>query len=137
MDIINWANTNKDRFNWFNNKILEWDKLKIALFTILVFLLLFAGYQIKTLTLNQNQNPSTAVETNVKESPMVNSNTPSFKNTIQQNIEDLKKEAGSINVEDLATSSPQVQKVINDLKSLQNLPQSRLKEACFKICNGL
>lgn len=30
MDIINWANTNKDRFKWFNDKILEWDNLKIG-----------------------------------------------------------------------------------------------------------
>lgn len=29
MDIVNWVNANKDRFKWFNDKILEWDKLKI------------------------------------------------------------------------------------------------------------
>lgn len=115
---------------------VQWDKLKIALFSILVFLLLFAGYQLKTLTLD-NQDSNASFKTDVKGTSTFNPATPSLKESIQKNVEDLKNEAGNINVAELATSSPQVQKVINDLRQLQNLPQSGLKNTCFRICNGL
>lgn len=118
---------------------VEWDKPKIALFVILAFILLFAGYEIKSLTLDKNISniSSLPVGTNFKDASTINSSTVSVKDTIKQSINDLKKEATSINVADIATSSPQVQKVINDLKSLQNYPSSGLKNACLKICNSL
>jgi hypothetical protein len=119
-----------------NKEEIKWDKLKISLFVIFCFILFFFGYEIKSLTLNKNsQNPS--VVSNPKNSSTIIESKPSIKDAISQNIEELKKEATSIDIAELATSSPQVQKVINDLKSLQSLPQSRLRDACIRICNGL
>lgn len=119
---------------------VEWDKLRIALFVVLAFILLFAGYEIKSITLDKglsNTNAPTVVSSNVKGLPSINSSSLNVKNTIQQSINGLKKEAGSINVEELATSSPQVRKVIDDLKALQNYPAGGLKGVCLKICNGI
>ena len=62
---------------------------------------------------------------------------PDVKQSIQNQIDNLKNEAQNINVVDIATSSPQVQKVINDLKAIQNYPQNQLKTTCEKICSGL
>lgn len=120
---------------------VEWDKLRIALFVVLSFILLFAGYEIKSITLDKglstNTNAPTVVSSNVKGLQSINSSSLNVKNTIQQSINGLKKEAGSINVEELATSSPSVRKVIDDLKALQNYPASGLKGVCLKICNGI
>lgn len=117
---------------------VEWDKLKIALFVVLAFILLFAGYEIKSITLDKNSVSSNpVVEKSVSSKSIIGNSSPNIKNTIQDSISGLKKEATSINIADIATSSPQIQKVINDLKGLQNYPSSELKNACLKICNGL
>jgi hypothetical protein len=62
---------------------------------------------------------------------------PDIKQGIQNQIDSLKSEAQNINVVDIATSSPQVQKVINDLKAIQDYPKNQLKTTCEKICSGL
>jgi len=56
---------------------------------------------------------------------------------VSQKIDSLRREADNINFDEIATSSPQIQKVISDLKNLQNLPRSQLKDACFNICRSL
>jgi conjugal transfer/entry exclusion protein len=60
-----------------------------------------------------------------------------IKSNIQNQIDSLKNEAQNINVVDMATSSPQVQKVINDLKAVQDYPKNQLRQTCEKICSGL
>ncbi|MBI2026120.1 MAG: hypothetical protein HYT06_01940 [Candidatus Levybacteria bacterium] len=61
----------------------------------------------------------------------------SIREGIQSNINNLKTQAQNLDVAEIATSSPQVQKIINDLKSLQDLPKSQLKSTCERICSGL
>ncbi len=56
---------------------------------------------------------------------------------LEKQIESLKKEAGNININEIASSSPQIQNLINDFKALQNLPKDKTKEACYNICKGL
>lgn len=120
---------------------IEWDKRKIILFSLIVFFLLFAGFGIKNLFLDNNtantSNSSPFVKENVKGVSIINSEGANIKNTVQEKIDSLKKQATEINITEIATSSPQVQKLINDLKALQSYPQSGLKDACFKICSGL
>jgi conjugal transfer/entry exclusion protein len=119
----------------------QWDKKKIFLFSILVFLAIIGAYYIKTLVMPQNlasnSLPDKSTDKNVKGiSTSVNpSNT--LKQDIQNQINNIKNEAQNINVIDIATSSAQVQKVINDLKVLQNYPSNSLKGVCEKVCSGL
>ncbi len=56
---------------------------------------------------------------------------------VQNQIINLKKEASNINVEEIASSSPQIRKLIDDLKALGDLPKNQVKEACLNICKGL
>jgi hypothetical protein len=60
-----------------------------------------------------------------------------FSQGIRNNILSIQEDAKSLSVSDVATSSPQVQKVIKDIQSIQDLPSSKAKEACQKICDGL
>ncbi len=119
----------------------QWDKKKIFLFSILVFLAVIGAYYIKTLVMPQNlasnSLPGKSAEKNVKGvSTSVNpSNT--LKQDIQNQINNIKNEAQNINIVDIATSSAQVQKVINDFKVLQNYPSNSLKGVCEKVCSGL
>lgn len=118
---------------------IEWDKKKIILFVVGVILLLVAGLVVKQMMFAgvQTQNSSLPT-TGVKGANTEIANPlPDIKQGIQNQIDSLKNEAQNINVVDIATSSPQVQKVINDLKAIQDYPKSQLKATCEKICSGL
>lgn len=56
---------------------------------------------------------------------------------LQKKIEELTKQVKSLSVSDVASSSPQVQKVLDDLKSLESLPSTKAREACENICRKL
>src|SRR5258706_6124348 len=88
---------------------IEWDRRKIFAFLILALILIFAAYQLRPLTLNQsiskNYNPVPASQT-----------APDIKAGVSQQINLLKEEAANIDVLEVASSSPQVQKAIRDLQ---------------------
>lgn len=62
---------------------------------------------------------------------------PEVQKVIQEKLETIKKEITSINIQDIASSSPQFQKIVNDLQSLQQYPRNELKDICTKVCGGL
>lgn len=85
---------------------------------------------------NQVTNVQGATTSEVTNPSPVPASTGEIKKSIENKLIELKKEVNNINVVEVATSTPAVQKVLNDLKNLQSLPQSQAKEACFKICSG-
>ncbi len=56
---------------------------------------------------------------------------------VQKNIDSIKQEVSSLRIEEVASSSPQIQKVLNDIKELEKYPRDQAKEMCQKLCNGL
>ena len=120
---------------------IEWDKKKIILFVIFFVLLLVGLGALKVMVLDKNslqdKNSSVVSSQEVKAAETSSLNAQTIKNNIQGQIKSLKDEANNIDVVSIATSSPQVQKIINDLKALQNYPSNQLKETCVNICNRL
>jgi hypothetical protein len=114
----------------------ELDKKKIILFSFGVILLLVMGLIVKQMMFAGAR--SVPVRTSVKGAETQIPNPVSdIRSNIQNQIDSLKNEAQNINVVDMATSSPQVQKVINDLKAIQDYPKNQLRQTCEKICSGL
>lgn len=118
----------------------SWD-LKRILIAVVLAAIIILGF--KTLVLDQKSPESSNNQvTNVQGATTFEVPSPSPVSTgeirkgIENKLIELKKEVNNINVVEVATSTPAVQKVLNDLKNLQNLPQSQAKEACFKICSG-
>lgn len=120
---------------------IQWDRKKIILFIITLFILLFALYEAKTIVLDKNvsqvQKNPLITNQNVKGAQAIQSPTQDIRSNVSQQINSLRNEASNINVLDIATSSPQVQKIINDLKALQDYPSNQLRETCVNICNRL
>ncbi len=119
---------------------IVWDKKKIIIFLAAIFLLLLGAYELKSIILGESSNPKISQivdKQNVKGIKIEESPQQSLKNNVTEQINNLKEEAQNINIVDIASSSPQVQKVINDLKALQNYPSTQLKETCEKVCSGL
>ncbi len=57
--------------------------------------------------------------------------------TFQGKFDEIKKEAEKVDIAEVASSSPQVQKILNDLKTLENAPKDQVKQSCQQICNSL
>ncbi len=124
----------------------SWNKKRVIIGLVFLFALIAGLIAFKVLALDKNQNSaqnlakksSTAVQ-----GVNTSVNTPSggaisgLKTNIADQINIIKQEASNINLAEVATSSPQVQKVIDDIKSIQNLPKNQAKSFCQQICSGL
>lgn len=123
-------------------EVVEWDKKKILLFLASVLFLIVAGFLLRTMLLGENASlknfslPKAKIDVK-SESTKALSPAQDIKENIQNEINSLRNEAQNINIIDIASSSPQVQKVINDLKALQDYPSNEIKKTCERICSGL
>ena len=116
---------------------IEWDKKKIIIFSVVVLLLLIGAYVLKPMILGENLSLEDSYQKDVRGINIQEPPKQSLKNSVSEEINNLKEQAQNINVVDIASSSPQVQKIINDLKAIQNYPSNQIKEACEKVCSGL
>lgn len=107
----------------------EWDVKKIFFTFAIIVVILFVGIWLKRGYFAQINSKSVVKDASIE--------VPNLQKVVQSKIDNIKGEAAKINVEEVATSSPQVQKVINDLKSIQSYPNDQAKTMCEKICNGL
>lgn len=133
-----------------------WDKKKIIFAVFIVICLALVGYGVKSYILSANNSSGTTgspssgnvegVSTQaVSDNSNVNSNVgslslPSAQNIesgVVQNINNIKQEISNLNIADVASSSPQIQKIVNDIKSLPAVPGQKAKDICLNICNGL
>lgn len=56
---------------------------------------------------------------------------------VNSKIDEIKENVSSLNAAEIASSSPQVQKVLRDIQGIKDLPADQAKQACLKICSGL
>lgn len=61
----------------------------------------------------------------------------SLQNSLQQKLGDIQQQASKLDIADIASSSPQVQKLIKDLNALKDYPINQAKDICQKICSSL
>ena len=113
----------------------QWDKKKIILFLLAAVILIGIGFEAKDLILGANVSPAVSVNKPDVKGAAVQV-VPDIKNSVQNQLNTLKSEAQGVDLVEIASSSPQVQKVINDLKALQNYPKNQVKATCEQICNS-
>jgi flagellar basal body-associated protein FliL len=117
-----------------------WDKKKIIMFLVVVFFILIGAYELKLMILGEDLGPKAlenSYQQNVRGVSIQEPPQESLRTNVQEQINNLKEDAQNINVVEIASSSPQVQKIINDLKAIQNYPSNQIKEVCEKVCSGL
>lgn len=125
----------------------SWNKKRIILFLFIILILLAIGFAIKNFVLKSNVPLNDAL---VKSAGLVKGTSTEEQNPnkeeknslpvqsiIEDRINEIRKEVNTLNVSDVASSSPQVQKVLNDLKSLENYPKNQAKDICLNLCNNL
>ncbi len=124
----------------------EWDKSRIIIFFAIVGALLVGGLLFKHFFLDTQISPSqlSSSQHSVQgaSSPPQDSSSQlptvqGIRQGAQQEIQTLQKQASQISVQDIASSSPQVQQVLKQLQQLPNLPGNVAKQTCMNLCNNL
>ncbi len=59
------------------------------------------------------------------------------KETVEQRIETIRQQIVNLSPSDVASSSPQVQRIIQDLRNLQQYPTNQAREMCENLCKSL
>jgi uncharacterized membrane protein len=112
-----------------------WDKKKIFLAVFLLIVLVTGAYYLKKEFLTNPSEQTKLVEgastvaNSIESGPKIN-----IQDAVQQKIDSIKQEVSGLNLMEVASSSPQVQKVLNDIKDLQQYPTNQIKDLCRKIC---
>jgi len=116
----------------------SWNKKRIFIAVFLLALLIAGGYLFKTRILNED---SSQITKSIKGISAKEKNTePEFKLDIQEavkeKINNLKQEVSGLDILEIASSSPQVQKILRDIKSLEQYPVNQARDMCKKICES-
>lgn len=137
------------------NEIHEtWNKKRIFIVLIILMLLGTGAYFFKPKTLVEKLNPFNAkpyestesvkgVSVDEDKSPTPTTSEAKIdiqkavRDTVKEKLEELRKEALKIDVAEIASSSPQIQKLIKDLSSIRDYPVNQAKEICEKVCGNL
>lgn len=131
----------------------HWDKRRIIIGCVSIVSLLFIGLTAKAYFLDAQKGASTSknkpIKTNVQGVHSVDEDllkssesedpTPTpivVSNIVQQKLDSIKKQIANLSPQDVASSSPQVQKVLNDIQSLEQYPKNQAREVCQKICSS-
>jgi hypothetical protein len=110
-----------------------WNKKRIIITVFLLILLIAGGIFLKIRILGTNPTPKE--EQSVKGASIKNEDFGNnIKESVKEKIDSLKQEVSGLDIMEIASSSPQVQKIINDIKSLEQYPTNQIKEICRKVC---
>lgn len=123
----------------------QWDKKKIVIALCFVVISLAGGaYLVKNDILGSSnevgseevQGANTSKENvgkGLDKGLSIDAYSP-LKTVIEDKLGELKKEIDNLNVAEVATASPQIQKIIKDFDSLKAYPVNEAKDICRQIC---
>lgn len=124
-----------------------WDIRKIAIGILVIILLLFGGLIVKRLILGESIAPSSFIPkipsfknvlgTSTSPQPVnVSFSLPTQQN-VQQQIHTIQQQVTHLNVAQIASSSPQVRQIIQQIENLPNATSDQAKQACYRLCDNL
>lgn len=119
-----------------------WNKKRIFIAIFLIIALIIGGYLMKTKVFgNRSLSPFDILKSvkgisNVKKDDKTQEKSlgVNAKKALQDKINSLKQEVSGLNILEIASSSSQVQKILRDIKSLEQYPANQTKEICKQIC---
>lgn len=119
---------------------IEWDKRKILITTCIAIVAVILAVELKSRFLpgsesvlgeSSEKKPMSAQKPDIKP-PNIN-----FQSGVNSKISEIKQNINGLNAVEVASSSPQIQKVLQDIQGIKDLPSNQAKEMCLKICGGI
>jgi len=118
-----------------------WDKKKLAILLSLVFIFGASLFAAKKFLFPQAKSRVQGIQTLSNEIPSPAVNKSSFylptSQDIQQKMEDIQKQVIHLNIDQIASSSPEVRQIIQQLQNLPNLPKDAARSACEDLCRNI
>lgn len=126
------------------NEEESWDVKKIIIGILVLFFLAGTAYAAKTFLLDKldkQKKVDVAGASVEREKVFIPTENQAFsfpsQSDIQQKISDIRQDVVKLDALEIASSSPQVQKVLNDIKTLGEYPRNQAKDICQQICSNL
>ncbi len=118
---------------------LVWDKKRIVIAIVLVLFILFGVRQVKGMFFPNTNilGESTIKKASEIDRPEVDGAGTSLESNVSSKFDDIKNNIVNLDPEEVASSSPQIQKVLNDIQGIKNLPADQARNTCMKICSGI
>lgn len=113
----------------------EWDKRKIAIFLLVFSVIVISGIELKRVFFPNTKILGVSVQ-EPAEKPNINPPRLNF-SSVNSSISEIKENIESLNAAEVATSSPQIQKVLRDIQGIKDLPTNQAREMCYKVCSGI
>lgn len=114
----------------------SWNKKRIAIAVFLLGVFVVGGYFLKTNVFISPSHDTREVKgISAEDDVVINEPKIDVQAAASEKINDLKKEVSNLDVMEIASSSPQVQKILNDIKSLEKYPATQAKQVCNQICD--
>ena len=118
----------------------QWDKKRIIISAFFVIVAIFAVNEIKT-AFFPSKNGVLGQATQVTPGPIKKPDIelPRFNvvNEVGSKINEIKNNINSLDPKEVASSSPQIQKVLRDMEGIKDLPSNEAKSMCMKICSEI
>ncbi len=118
----------------------EWDVRKILVTGFFLVVAFLVAMQIKDMFFPQIKLLGDATSRKSVQVQKPNIAPPQDLNVqsqVDSTIDQVKKNVSDLNAQDVATSSPQIQKVLHDIQGIKDLPANKAREQCQKICSGI
>ena len=116
---------------------LEWDKKKIIIAFVIVFFLVVGAIFGRKYILGDQSSPSDKSVQGISTQNTADTSLLPSQEDVKQQIAALEAKVSGLSVKDIASSSPQVQQVLQQLKNLPNVPGDVIKQQCENICKGI
>lgn len=119
---------------------IEWDKRKILITFCVAIVAVILAVELKSRFLpssesvlgQSSEKKSTSVQKPDIKPPNIN-----FQSGVGSKISEIKQNINGLDAQEVASSSPQIQKVLHDIQGIKDLPSNQAKEMCLKICSGI
>lgn len=129
----------------------EWDKTRIAIAIGVLILLIVGGVFAKKYFLGANQESAQKTVQGVSTQDSSSGSTSSGNNSVsssnlnfslptvsdlQLQLNQLEQKIQHLSIQDVASASPQVQDIIQQVQNLPNLPKDQAKSVCQQVCGN-
>lgn len=112
--------------------------IKILIVFLLVGSVVGVGYGVKVRRIDKQKSSVRGAISSSNSAQVKGENGRSTKDfSFQQKLEVVIKEVLHLELDDIASSSPQIQRVLGEIKALGKYPRNQAKDLCQKICSGL
>lgn len=120
----------------------EWDRKRVIVTSFFLFTAVLIAFELKGMFLDNQTARDVLGETSIQKpeeikKPEIEGPSINLQSEVGSRIDEIKKNIGGLDALEIASSSPQIQKVLRDIQGIKDLPANQAKEMCLKICSGI